>query len=155
MVETEIECSGLAATISCEETNMQGEKFGEKKGKVTGMRGLPGQQAPAVEVSYMGHGKLFGVDVTEMGTYISRMQAPGVLFGEGQGVAMTKDGETIAWKGMGVGKPTGKGTAASYRYSISYQTTAPKLAKLNSLLGIGEWEVDENGNCKGITWEWK
>ena len=32
----------------------------------------------------------------------------GILYGEGQAVLTTKDGDAVFWKGMGVGKPTGK-----------------------------------------------
>ena len=135
---------------------MLGEKFQEHTGKVTGVRVIPGDEhAPAVETSFQGIGKVYGIDVTEMGTYVSRLTDAGVFHGEGQGIAMTKDGEVISWKGTGVGKPTGKGLGTSYRYSLTFQTSSQKLAKLNSLLAVGEWEVDENGNTKGAGWEWK
>lgn len=136
---------------------MLGEKFTQEQGKVTGTRVIPGIDGgpPQVETSFHTQGKLYGVDVTDIGTYTSRMQPGGSLVGEGQGVAMTSDGDAIVWKGFGVGKPTGRGMAAQYRYSITFQTTSQKLSKLNGLLAVGEWEVDENGNCKGQGWEWK
>jgi len=136
---------------------MLGEKCSQEQGKVTGTRVIPSTDGgpPMIETSFMTNGKLYGTDVTDMGTYVSRIQPSGALVGEGQGVAMTTDGEAILWEGFGVGKPTGKGLAAVYRYSISFQTMSTKLAKLNSLLVVGEWEVDDNGNCKGQGWEWK
>jgi hypothetical protein len=108
-----------------------------------------------VEVSFAGTGKLLGVATTDLGTYVSTMTPFGVLNGEGQGITMTADGESLTWKGHGIGKPTGKGMAASYRYSIVVQTASTKLAKLNGVLLVGEWEVDENGVAKGQAWEWK
>ena len=135
---------------------MLGEKFTEHVGKVTGVRVIPGDEhAPAVETSFQGQGKVYGIETTEIGTYVSRLQESGVFQGEGQGVVMTKDGDVITWRGTGVGKPTGKGLAASYRYSLTFQTTSQKLAKLNTFMAVGEWEVDENGNTKGTGWEWK
>jgi hypothetical protein len=135
---------------------MLGEKFYESMGKITGVRVIPGDEhSPAVESSFQGQGTIYGIPTTDIGTYVSRLQDNGVFHGEGQGIAMTKDGDSIAWKGFGIGKPTGKGLGMSYRYSISYQTSSQKLAKLNSLVCVGEWEVDENGNTKGTGWEWK
>ena len=37
-----------------------------------------------------------------------------VLYGEGQVLMMTKDGETAPWSGFGGGRPTGRPPAASY-----------------------------------------
>ena len=45
--------------------------------------------------------------------------------------------------GHGVGKPTRKGLASSWRYSLVMRTSSTKWARLNGLLAIGEWEVDE------------
>lgn len=135
---------------------MLGEKFTEHVGKVTGVRVIPGDEhAPAVETSFAGNGKLYGMETTEMGTYISRLQPSGVMVGEGQGIVMTKDGEAITWKAQGVGRPTGKGMAASYRYALTFQTSSQKHAKLNTFMAVGEWEVDEQGNTRGNGWEWK
>jgi hypothetical protein len=135
--------------------NMLGEKFQATTAKISGTRVLPGELGPKVEVSYQGTGTIYGTETTELGTYTSVMQPSGTLLGEGQGVAMTKDGESVAWRGFGVGRPTGKGLGASYRYALSFQTTSSKLARLNGLFAVGEWEVDENGNAKGSAWEWK
>lgn len=134
---------------------MMGEKVQDVNAKITGTRVLPGELGPKVEASFAGTGTLLGVATTELGTYVSTMTPAGVLNGEGQGITMTADGDSIAWKGHGVGKPTGKGMAAAYRYSIVVQTTSQKFAKLNGILLIGEWEVDENGHAKGQAWEWR
>jgi len=32
---------------------------------------------------------------------------------------MSKEGDSLTWIGHGVGKPTGKGLAASWRYSLA------------------------------------
>jgi hypothetical protein len=133
---------------------MLGEKFQTITAKITGTRVLPGELGPKLEVSFQGTGNIYGADTTEMGTYTSVMQPSGALFGEGQGIATTNEGESLSWKGFGMGKPTGKGLGASYRYAITFQTTSTKLARVNGLVAVGEWEVDENGNCKGTAWEW-
>ncbi|MFZ3168797.1 MAG: hypothetical protein WA130_14375 [Candidatus Methanoperedens sp.] len=135
---------------------MLGEIIGETRGKVTGNRVLPSEgHAPKVETSFQGSGKIFGVEVTDMGTYRSAARAVGGLFGEGQGVTMTKDGEVAAWTGQGVGRFTGSGSAVSFRGAVYYQTTSAKLARLNNIAVVFEYETDENGNTHGKFWEWK
>ena len=135
---------------------MLGEKFQESTGRITGQRVInDGNGGVKVETSFAGNGKIYGIDAQEMGTYTAVMQPTGYLYGEGQGIAMTKDGDTISWKGHGIGKPTGKGLGVTYRASIAYQSHSPKYAKLNGVLGVIEWEVDENGTTKGQAWEWR
>ena len=134
---------------------MLGEMLGEERGKMTGMRVLPAEGAgPRVEASWQGSGKLLGVEYNGMGTYIAVMTPAGVLSGQGQGVMMGKDGEMASWTGGGVGKP-GKGMAANWRGAIYYQSPSPKLARLNSVAVIYEFDVDENGNTHAKLWEWK
>jgi len=130
---------------------MLGEMLGEASGKMSGQRVLPDGK---VEISFQQSGKILGVETTEIGTYTSEMRADDTLFGEGQGVDMTKDGETAMWKGPGVGKFTRPG-AISYRGAIYYQTTSKKLARLNGIAIVFEYETDENGNTSGKFWEWK
>jgi hypothetical protein len=136
---------------------MLGEKLYEIIGKVTGQRVLPGS-APGdvlLEVSFEGTGKVLGVSTIESGTYTCRMKAPGVLHGEGQGLSLTADGDAITWQGTGIGKPTGAGMAASWRGGINYCTQSAKLAQLNTMAAVFEWDVDAQGNTKGVTWHWK
>src|SRR3990172_2572704 len=126
---------------------MLGEMIGETRGKVTGNRVLPSEvYAPKVETSTLESGKILGIEVTDMGTYFSVARAGGMLFGEGQGVTMTKDGEMAAWTGHGVGRFTGHGSAVSFRGALYYQTTSDKLARLNNIAVVFEYETDENGN---------
>src|SRR6266699_4880493 len=86
---------------------MLGDQLGEEIGQITGTRVLPGANGPVVEVSFQSNGTLCGVRETNMGTYITMTRPDGTLSGEGQGVVMTDDGETAAWKGHGVGRFTG------------------------------------------------
>jgi hypothetical protein len=140
---------------STEDGAMLGEKFSDLSEKIIGTRVIAGPAGPRVEVSFQGTSKTFGIDMNDLGTYTSEMQPSGFMHAEGQGISMTKDGETVTWRGMGVGKPAGKGMASSYRFSVTYKTTSTKLARLNGLVGVGEWEADEHGNVHAHTWEWK
>lgn len=135
---------------------MLGEMFGEDLGKVTGIRVLPAEgQEPQVEVSFQASGQIFGVDYTEMATYRATLKLGGFMRGQGQGILTTEDGELVTWTGEGVGKPIGKGYAASWRGSIYYQTSSQRLAKLNGICAVFEHEVDETGNAKSKVYEWK
>jgi hypothetical protein len=135
---------------------MLGEPIGESRGKITGTRVPPFEgEVPKVEVSFESSGKLLGIELTEIGTYWSIVKPDGFLYGEGQGIMVTKDGETVKWKGQGVGKPTGKGSAASWRGAVYYQTSSKNLARLNGIAAVFEYEADENGNTQAKFWEWK
>ena len=136
---------------------MLGEKLYDIAGKVTGQRVLLGATPGEVliEVSFQGTGKVLGIDTLESGTYTCRMKAPGVLEATGQGLSLTAEGEAVTWQGTGIGKPTGKGMAASWRGSIVYCTQSQKLSHLNATAVVFEWDVDEQGNAKGKTFQWK
>ncbi|HLB71758.1 MAG: hypothetical protein OIN88_07005 [Candidatus Methanoperedens sp.] len=129
--------------------------IGETQGKITGNRVLPSDgQAPKVESSFQDSGKILGVEITNIGTYWSIVRGGG-LYGEGQGIIMTRDGEMAYWTGQGVGRFTGRGSASIWRGSLFYQTSSQKLAHLNSIAVVFEYEVDENGNTHDKLWEWK
>jgi hypothetical protein len=132
---------------------MLGEQLGEERGRVTGNRVLP-SESPTVETSFTAAGKLLGIDMTDMGTYVASMRPDGTLYGEGQGVMMTTDGEGVSWKGSGVGT-FGPGGAISYRGALFYSTASQKLTRLNRVAAVFEYEVDGEGNTVGKIWEWK
>lgn len=135
---------------------MLGEKLGEDSGRITGRRVLPsGAHGPEVEVSFESSGTILGVGVNNLATYKSVVRPNGTLYGEGQGIVMTEDGEAASWTGQGVGRFTGQGDAASWRGALYYQTASQKLASLNNVAVVYEYEIDEDGNTQGTFWEWR
>lgn len=70
-------------------------------------------------------------------------------------MAVTGNGDTATWRGQGVGHFTGHGTAASYRGAIYFQTTAERLARLNGIAAIFEYEAYESGKTTDKTYERK
>ena len=135
---------------------MLGEQIGEETGQITGMRVLPAEGAgPKVEVSFQSSGTLLGAHVSDMGTYISVTRPDGTLFGDGQGIAMTEDGEVATWRGAGVGRFTGQGGAVSWRGAIYFQATSERLARLNGIAVVFEFETDQSGKVAAKTFEWK
>ena len=134
---------------------MLGEKVSESTGKVTSRRVLPNSgSGPKVETSFEASGTLLGVAHQEWGTYWSELRADGTLYGEGQGVIMSKEGDIGAWKGSGVGTHTSDG-GVRYRGAIYMQTTSPKWARLNSVAIIFEHDIDAQGNSRSNLSEWK
>ena len=136
---------------------MLGDQIGEEKGKITGQRVLEVVNGvPKIETSMSIIGKYRGVETTEIGTYWSSPRPDGVMYGEGQGVITTKDGSEMAtWTGPGIGRFTGQGKIR-FIGSIVFRTSSNgKLAFFNNLVGVFEFEADEQGNTSTKVWEWK
>ncbi|MEV7522306.1 hypothetical protein [Streptomyces sp. NPDC091371] len=134
---------------------MLGELIGEEQGETTGIRVLSTDGGHAVlEASFQATGTLLGASAKDMGTYESVTRADGTLFGQGQGITMTADGETLSWHGDGVGHFTESG-GVSWRGAIYYETTAERFAQLNSIAAVYEFETDESGRITAKVYEWK
>jgi hypothetical protein len=132
---------------------MLGELLGETTGKRV-VRRVLSTEPPKVEVSFEDSGKMLGVGTTGFGTYSAVVRSDGSILGEGEGVTTTQDGELITWKGSGLGK-FGERGAISYRGILYYRTASEKLARLNTVAGIFEYEVDAQGATHTKIWEWK
>lgn len=132
---------------------MLGDKIGEATGKRL-VRRVLSVDPPTAEISFEDSGKMFDIPVTGMGTYTSVIRADGSVFGSGQGVSMTDEGEAVTWTGTGVGH-FGPGGSVSYRGMLFLQTASKKLARLNNACAAFEYEVGANGSTKSTLWEWK
>jgi hypothetical protein len=133
---------------------MLGEQVSESQGKRTARRALSSESGFKVEITFEESGKMLGLDVNGFGTYTAAPRPDGTLYGEGQGVITTKDGDMATWKGAGVGKFVGGG-AVSYRGALYYNTASPKLARLNSVAVVFEFEAGADGSTRTKSWEWK
>lgn len=134
---------------------MQGDKICEYAGKITSRRVLPNPGGgPKMESSQQLSGKLLGVDTTETSTYRSVVRPDGTLFGEGQGIAMSVEGDLATWVGQGVGT-IGEAGAVSFRGAVFYSSSSPRWLRLNSVAAIFEYAVDAEGNSSSTIWEWK
>jgi hypothetical protein len=90
-----------------------GELIEEESGKITGRRVID-VEGPKTESSFTRNGKWVGQDVTDIGTYWGVMRegtdAQGVVYGEAQGLATTKDGQGMAtYTVQGIGRFTSPG----------------------------------------------
>jgi hypothetical protein len=136
---------------------MLGDKIGSQQGKMTSRRVMPGSDYRYVrmEVTVEEQGDAFGANVMNMGTYTVHEQNGGQLYGEGQGIVNTMDGQGAIWKGHGVGR-MGQDMTMTFAFSLAFQApTEGVLARLNNSLVVGEHVVDPEGNTKTTIWEWK
>jgi len=133
---------------------MLGELIAESKGKRTARRVLATSPAFKVEVSFEDDGRVLGIAAHTIATYWSEGRPDGSLYGEGQAAVITEDGDVATWKGQGVGRFVGGG-AVSYRGAVYWSTASPKLARLNDVAAVFEFDVDADGNTTSKSWEWK
>jgi hypothetical protein len=137
---------------------MLGELLFESKGKITDQRVLSVEnRIPKQEISISGTGIFMGsLEVTTTWTYWAIQRPDGTSYSEGKGVIMTKDGNEVATAtGRGEGKMTESGRMR-YVSALFYETNSNnKLAFLNHLIGVNEYEVDASGNYEHKLWEWK
>ena len=136
---------------------MLGDQIGEDKGKVTSQRVLGVEDGiPKMETSFSATGNYRGVETTATVTYCGSLRPGGAIYGEGQGVLMSKDGQEMAtWTGQGIGRFTSPGKIR-FTGSLFFNTPSTgKLAFLNNLVGVFEYEANELGNTSAKAWEWK
>lgn len=133
---------------------MLGEKIGELKGRRI-VRRVVSVDPPTAEVTFEDSGEMLGVHTSGIGTYTSVVRADGSLFGGGQGLSTTEDGEAATWTATGLGH-FGPGGSISYRGMLFFRTTSTnKLARLNNACVAFEYEVDAKGETTTKMWEWK
>src|SRR5919108_3859181 len=131
---------------------MLGDLIYEAEGKVTNMRVISVEEGrPKIEVTISQNGLLKGVEVTSIVTYssIPREQG-GAIYAEGQGIIMTKEdgnnggSETATWTGQGIAHYSGQ-TRRDVGSIFCRTSSNGKLAFLNNMVGVFEYEADENG----------
>jgi hypothetical protein len=133
-----------------------GDQIGEASGKITGTRVVTplGGHTRQIEVSFQGSGSLLGHDITDIGTYVQGVRSGGVLYGEGDVLYITADGESAQWRGFGVGRPTGPFPAGHFAVCGSTETESRALRRLNEIATVAEYDVDQEGNYHYTTWRW-
>ena len=132
---------------------MLGEQVAEMSGKRV-VRRVVSSEPLKVEVSWEESGKVLGMQCVGFGTYASTPRPDGSLYGEGQGAITTLEGDLVTWKGSGLGKFK-QGGAIAYRGVVYYQTASPKLARLNGMAAVFEYDVDAESKTATKIWEWK
>lgn len=138
-----------------------GELIEDETGKVIGHRILD-VEGPKIERSFTMAGKHKGVETTDTGTFWTVMrqgaQAESIMYAEAQGVITAKAGDGMAtYKAQGIGRFTSQGKTR-FHGSVFFRTSSPgvgKLSFLDNMVGVFEFEGDEQENCSAKVWEWK
>jgi hypothetical protein len=94
-------------------------------------------------------------DITNIGTYWQTLRPGGILYGEGEVLYITGDGQSAHWKGFGVGRPTGSFPAGHFAVCGSAETESQALGRFNEIATVIEYDVDQEGNYRYTTWEWR
>jgi hypothetical protein len=143
---------------------MLGDLIYEAKGKVTSIRASDVKDGkPKIEANIIQNGTLKGgIEATNTVTYwsILRPGEGGTYYAEGKGVFMAKDDPSgiATWSGYGIGHQLGqrrRDIGSVFCRTSSSSTNGNKLAFLNNIVGVFEYEADEMGNAEGKIWEWK
>jgi hypothetical protein len=112
---------------------------------------------PRIETSFSANDTINGnIAAREIGSYVTAPRPnSNILFGEGQGVITTRDGEMATWTGQGIGHFTSDGKIV-FRGSLFFTTTSTgKLAFLNNMVGIFQYQADTSANTSAKVWGWK
>ena len=133
---------------------MLGDRLGEITGRVTYQRVIRGDDGMKLETSFQATGTFLGVNVTDVGTYVTVVRADGSQYSEGRGIMTTEDGRAATWTGHGLGRSDHAG-AASHRGSLCYQTMPDEWARLTDVLVLLEYGVGADGTTRSEYWEWK
>ena len=137
---------------------MLGDLIYEAKGKVTAIRVLDIECAiPKTAITITQNGTLKGgIEATNTVTYWNIPRPGGAYYAECKGVFMTKDdpSEMATWTGEGIAHYSGqKRRDVGSIFCRTSSTTDNKLAFLNNIVGVFEYEADEMGNSEGKIWE--
>jgi hypothetical protein len=134
-----------------EGVSMLGDVICEETGTVTGTTELSDGK---FDVSLTSSGQIRGVDETSEWTYWSETRADGTVYGEGNGVMTTAEGDVINMRGVGGAKSVGEDGSVAYRGAMFFHTDSQEHAALNGGTGVFEYNVDSDGVTKTTVWEW-
>jgi hypothetical protein len=130
---------------------MLGPQIEEGRGKRTGRR-LISSNPLKVEASAEENAAFLGIEGLSIITYTATVKPDGSIHGEGDGFFSTPQGDTMTWRGIGVGRFV-EGGGIYYCGSLSFSTASERLAKLNGVSGVFQWEIDAEGNTRSRIWE--
>jgi hypothetical protein len=111
---------------------------------------------PQIETTYIENGTIKGVgNVRNLQTWTDTSRSPTIIYGVGQGVITTADGQDMAtWIGYGIGRSNINGTITYHDIILFNTNSTGKLAFLKNLEGLHIAEADGNKRTTKI-YEWK
>jgi hypothetical protein len=111
---------------------------------------------PQIEYTNIENGTIKGVgNVTNLQTWTDTSRSPRIIYGVGQGVITTADGQDMAtWVGYGIGKSNINGTTTYHDIILFNTNSTGRLAFLKNIEGLHIAEADDNKRTTKI-YEWK
>ena len=132
-----------------------GELVLDDSGQITGIRVLSTDASGTnLEISAQLTGTIRGVGHTTLWTYTVLQRPDGSLYGGGNGVLTTVNGDVIHLIGSGAGKANPGGTVRFCTMLHAHGATGQN-ADLNYIGLTGEYEVAADGTATNKNWEWK
>ncbi len=133
-----------------------GDLVVEETGTVTGIRVLSNDASGSkVEISMRTTGTIRGVAESSLWTYSQLTRPDGSIYGEGEGVMTTQDGDVLQLKASGSAQAAAPGGTINFRVITFAHTASVKYADLNSIGLVGHHDVTADGSTVGKGWEWK
>ena len=119
---------------------------------VSTANGIP----PQIEYTNIENGTIKGVgNVTNLQTWTDTSRSPRIIYGVGQGVITTADGQDMAtWIGYGIGRSNINGTITYHDIILFNTNSTGRLAFLKNIEGLHIAEADGNKRTTKI-YEWK
>lgn len=130
---------------------MLGDLIYEERGKITSTRVLDTKEK-RVEHSAKGEGRFKNIKTTEIDTFWAIPVGKNRVYGEGQGIIYSNNGEIVTVRGYGIGK-TDESGKTSFKGMNFYKSNSPELTFINNVIGAFEFEADETGNYQVKVWE--
>ena len=125
-------------------------------GQVTAVRVLSSDAAGTkLQVDLQSSGTIRGVAENTLWTYTQTTRSDGSIYGQGQGVMTTQDGDVIHLIGHGSGQAPAPGGATKWSVMIHPHSTSAKYADLNSIGLVGNYDVAADGSTVFKALEWK
>ena len=132
-----------------------GELVLEDSGQITGIRVLSTDTSgTTLELNLQLSGTIRGVGQNTLWTYTMLQRPDGSLYGQGNGVLTTVNGDVIHLIGSGSGKANPGGTVRFCTMLHPHGATGQN-ADLNGIGLAGEYEVAADGTATNKCWEWK
>src|SRR5689334_10996134 len=111
---------------------------------------------PQIEYTNIENGTIKGVgNVTNLQTWTDTSRSPRIIYGVGQGVITTADGQDMAtWIGYGMGRSNINGTTTYHDIILFNTNSTGRIALLKNIEGLHIAEADGNKRTTKI-YEWK
>ncbi len=128
----------------------------DETGQLTGTRVLSTDASGTnLELNLQLTGTIRGVSETTLWTYTMLTRPDGSIYGVGQGVMTTQDGDVIHLIGHGSAQAAAPGDMIHFRTMLHAHTASAKYADLNTIGLAGEYDVAPDGSAVNKCWEWK